>query len=71
MFENFNKRWMLRLRYRAGTITRDEKIQTAKSILLFLSYINDSHLNAYLSEVQLLEIEKWKSEEDSWVSSLA
>lgn len=50
--------------------TRDEKIQTAKSILLFLSYINDSHLNAYLSEAQLLEIEKWKSEEDSWVSSL-
>ena len=50
--------------------TRDEKIQTAKSILLFLSYINDSHLNAYLSEAQLLEIEKWKSEEDSWVSAL-
>lgn len=48
-------------------ITRDEKVQTAKSILLFLSYINDSHLSAYLSEEQLLEIEKWKSEEDSWV----
>lgn len=48
-------------------ITRDEKVQTAKSILLFLSYINDSHLSAYLSEEQLLEIEKWKSEEDNWV----
>lgn len=49
--------------------TRDEKIQTAKSILLFLSYINDSHLSSYLSEAQLLEIEKWKSEEDSWASA--
>ena len=48
-------------------ITRDEKVQTAKSILLFLSYINDSHLSAYLSEAQLKEIEKWKSEEDNWV----
>ena len=48
-------------------ITRDEKVQTAKSILLFLSYINDSHLSAYLSEAQLIEIEKWKSEEDNWV----
>ena len=48
-------------------ITRDEKVQTAKSILLFLSYINDSHLSAYLSEEQLFEIEKLKSEEDSWV----
>lgn len=48
--------------------SRDEKIQTAKSILLFLSYINLSHLSAYLSEEQLLEIEQWKSEEEDWAS---
>ncbi len=47
--------------------TRDEKVQTAKSVLLFLLYINKPHLAAYLTEAQLMEIEGWKTEEDRWI----
>lgn len=46
--------------------TKEEKIQTAKSILLFLQYINKPHLNAYLSE-HMAEIESWKADEEEWV----
>lgn len=46
--------------------TKEEKIQTAKSILLFLQYINKPHLNAYLSE-HMAEIEGWKADEEEWI----
>lgn len=47
--------------------TREEKVQTAKSVLLFLLYINKSHLKAYLNDEQLTQIEKWKIDEDDWI----
>ena len=50
-------------------ITREEKVKTAKSVLLFLFYINKPHISAYLSEEQITEIEKWSMEEDEWIFS--
>ena len=47
--------------------TRDEKVQTAKSVLLFLLYVNKPHLSAYLDEAQLTTIEGWKTEEAGWL----
>jgi len=47
--------------------TKNEKIQTAKSVLLFLLYINKPHLAAYLDEYQLNTIESWKTEEAGWL----
>ena len=47
--------------------TRPEKVQTAKSVLLFLLYINKPHLTAYLSEAQILTIEGWEKEEVGWI----
>ena len=47
--------------------TKDEKVQTAKSILLFLLYINKPHLSAYLDNSQLSTIEGWKMEEAGWI----
>lgn len=47
--------------------TREEKVQTAKSVLLFLLYINKSHLRAYLKDGQLAQIEGWKTDEDVWI----
>lgn len=44
--------------------TKEEKVQTAKSVLLFLFYINKPHLAAYLEEDQLTVIEGWESEEE-------
>lgn len=49
--------------------TKEEKVQTAKSVLLFLLYINKPHLAAYLEEDQLTVIEGWKSEEEEWILS--
>ena len=49
--------------------TKEEKVQTAKSVLLFLLYINKPHLAAYLVEEQLTVIEGWKSEEEEWILS--
>lgn len=46
--------------------TREEKVQTAKSVLLFLLYINKSHLKAYLKDEQIAQIEVWKKDEDEW-----
>lgn len=54
--------------------TKQEKVQTAKSLLLFLSYINKEHLSCYLGknkaadEDRMAEIEKWKSEEANWLN---
>ena len=47
--------------------TREEKIQTAKSVLLFLYYVNKPHLVAYLSADQINQIEEWQTEEKGWL----
>lgn len=49
--------------------TRDEKVQTAKSVLLFLLYVNRTHLTAYLEEDGVNTIESWKAEEAGWLVS--
>lgn len=55
--------------------TKQEKVQTAKSLLLFLYYINKEHLSCYLGknkegdEDRMAEIEKWKLEEANWVNT--
>jgi len=43
--------------------TKEEKRQTAKSVLLFLLYINKPHIKAYLNEDEVTMIESWKDEE--------
>jgi len=47
--------------------TKDEKVQTAKSLLLFLLHINRPHLSAYMDATQLATIEGWQTEEDRWL----
>lgn len=47
--------------------TKDEKVQTAKSVLLFLLYVNKPHLTAYLDNAQIAIIEGWKTEEAGWL----
>lgn len=47
--------------------TRLEKVQTAKSVLLFWLYVNRLHLMAYLDVVQISTIEGWKTDEASWI----
>ena len=53
--------------------TKQEKVQTAKSLLLFLSYINEEHLSCYLApkkegeEDKMSEIKSWKEEEGTWM----
>lgn len=42
--------------------TREEKVQTAKSLLLFLYYVNEPHLRAYLKEKADV-VASWKDEE--------
>ena len=46
--------------------TKEEKVQTAKSVLMFLYYTNRLHLNAYLPE-HIKEIEGWKVDEEEWI----
>lgn len=46
--------------------TKQEKVQTAKSLLLFLSYVNEEHLSCYLNdrdEDRMAEIKSWETEE--------
>ena len=46
--------------------TKQEKVQTAKSLLLFLSYVNEKHLSCYLNdrdEDRMAEIKSWETEE--------
>lgn len=53
--------------------TKQEKVQTAKSVLLFLSYVNEEHLSCYLAkkddgdEDKMAVIKSWQSEEAYWV----
>lgn len=57
----------------APYFTKQEKVQTAKSLLLFLSYINEEHLSCYLGkkndgdEDRMAEINRWKMEEKDWI----
>lgn len=54
--------------------TKQEKTQTAKSLLLFLSYINKEHLSCYLGkakdgdEDKIAVIESWMHEEANWIN---
>lgn len=52
----------------SGFFTKKEKVQTAKSVLLFLLYVNRAHLASYLED-EIPTIESWKSEEESWIKS--
>jgi len=54
----------------SGFFTKKEKVQTAKSVLLFLLYVNRAHLASYLED-EIPTIESWKSEEESWIKSEA
>ena len=53
--------------------TREEKVQTAKSLLLFLLYINRAHMEAYFVEMgdltKIATIERWQAEEATWIAN--
>ena len=49
--------------------TKEEKLQTAKSVLLFLLYVNEPHIKAYLKPEVVARIESWKREESGWIST--
>lgn len=55
--------------------TKQEKVQTAKSLLLFLCYINEEHLSCYLGqknsgdEDRMSVIRSWTKDEASWIKS--
>ena len=63
--------------YELNTITpyftKQEKVQTAKSLLLFLYYINEEHLSCYMkkengdNEDKMAVIKSWKADEMSWI----
>lgn len=54
--------------------TKEEKVQTAKGLLLFLSYINEEHMSCYLApkkdgeEDKMSEIKSWQKEEETWLN---
>lgn len=51
--------------------SKDEKVQTAKSLLLFLLYINEEHLKSYFefdkNPTAINTINSWKTEEAGWL----
>lgn len=47
--------------------TKEEKLRTAKSLLLFLLYVNEPHIKAYLKSDMVEKIESWKGEEHDWL----
>ncbi len=53
--------------------TKQEKVQTARSLLLFMSYVNEEHLSCYLAqdmdddEDKMAVIKSWKIEEETWI----
>lgn len=61
--------------YSLNTITRyfskDEKVQTAKSLLLFLLYVNEEHLKSYFeydkNPAIINTIKSWQAEEVGWL----
>lgn len=54
--------------------TKQEKVQTAKSLLLFLCYVNEEHIACYLAptkqdpEDKMSEIKSWMNEETNWLN---
>lgn len=49
--------------------TKEEKQQTAKSVLRFLLHVNRPHIEAYLGAERVKKILGWETEEDDWISS--
>lgn len=55
--------------------TKQEKVQTAKSLLLFLNYVNNEHLTCYLGksndgdEDRIAVIKGWMQEEANWLDN--
>lgn len=47
--------------------TEDEKVKTAKSLLLLLMYINRPHVVSYLGEANMAVIEGWQKDEEEWI----
>lgn len=47
--------------------TKEEKLRTAKGLLLFLLYVNEPHIKAYLKSDMVEKIESWKGEEHDWL----
>ena len=52
----------------APYFTKEEKVQTAKTVLLFLMYVNEEHLRAYCEKnAGMFEtIKSWQKEENAW-----
>lgn len=52
--------------------TQQEKIRTAKSLLLFLNYVNKEHLSCYLpkenGEDRIAVIKGWEAEDAGWMA---
>ena len=53
----------------APYFTREEKVQTAKTVLLFLMYVNEEHLRAYCekSAGMFETIKSWQGKEETWL----
>lgn len=62
--------------------TKEEKLKTAKSLLLFLLYVNrlhmesyflekkkDEHGEEYIDRSKIKKIESWQAEEDEWIKA--
>lgn len=47
----------------ASFFTKKEKCETAKNVLLFLLYVNEPHIKAYLTQDMVRTIESWKNNE--------
>ena len=48
----------------------DEKVKTAKTLLLFLFYVNKPHLVSYLGEKGIEKIKEWITEEEvKWITT--
>ena len=50
---------------------RDEKVKTAKTLLLFLQYINPLHIASYLSAAERKTLASWRTDETHWVEEYA
>lgn len=48
---------------------RDEKVKTAKCLLLLLYYLNKPHLTSYLGKDAIQIVESWQKEEEEWIKS--
>lgn len=48
-------------------MSRDEKVKTAKRLLLFMYYVNEPHLRAYLKN-NVDVVKRWQEDEEVWKS---